>query len=74
MGTEKKRSTNSKQSRKKSPSRNKRESTPLNERLSYSTENFLNDLECAREMFEVIVPTLKKQDDTRKKKIDKILE
>jgi hypothetical protein len=42
---------------------------PLHIRLIVTTEKFLNDLNCAREMFEVIVPTLKKKDEQRKKKI-----
>lgn len=47
--------------------------TPLHNQLIISTEMFLNDLNCAREMFEVIVPTLKKKDDQRKKEIDETI-
>ena len=32
--------------------------------------NYINDLECAREMFQIVMPVLFAQDKQRKKKID----
>lgn len=41
--------------------------------LFFHTKSFLNDLKCAKEMYEVIVPSLKKIDDRRKKKVNEDL-
>jgi hypothetical protein len=43
-------------------------------RLRIITESFLSDLECVKEMFEVVVPSLKKKDEARKARIDEIVE
>ena len=56
--------------------RNRKSSKPIPyyQQLLWETEEFLNDLECAKEMFETITPVLKEKDEKRKKKIDESLE
>ncbi len=48
----------------------KRREVPLHEQLLIATTSFLNDLECARDMFNLVTPVLKEQDDQRMNEID----
>lgn len=64
-----KKPTKTQRAQSKQRRKRKKKPMPLHMRLIVTTEEFLNDLNCAREMFEVIVPTLNKMDDQRKKKI-----
>lgn len=41
-------------------------------KLSLAIDNFLNDLECIKEMFSLVVPVLKDKDDERQKSITNI--
>lgn len=43
-------------------------------KLIMHTENFINDLECAREMFQIVMPVLNNQDKKRQKKIDEFIQ
>lgn len=47
---------------------------PLYSKLLMATDKFLNDLDCVQEMFQIVMPILKEQDDLRQKKIDEFLE
>lgn len=64
-----KKPTKTKRAQSKKRQKLKKKPMPLHMQLITKTEMFLNDLNCAREMFEVIVPTLNKMDDKRTKKI-----
>ena len=43
------------------------------EEFNYITISFLSDLECIKEMFEVVIPSLRQKDEARKARIDEIL-
>lgn len=44
------------------------------EELNHITTSFLNDLECIKEMFEVVIPSLRQKDEARKARIEEIVE
>jgi len=59
--------------KKRERSTKKLKSAPFDNQLIWVTELFLNDLECAKDMFTTITPVLKEKDEKRKKKIEESL-
>ncbi|MCK4904831.1 hypothetical protein KAS42_01110 [bacterium] len=53
--------------------REKKEQLSIHDRLIFSTSDFLTDLECIVEMFEVVLPTLEQKDKTRGNRVEEIL-
>lgn len=51
----------------------KRTPAPLYQVLIFNTAQFLSDLECMLEMFDIVVPVLKENDKTRNKRITEIV-
>jgi len=45
---------------------------PIYQRLIFSTEDFLNDIECIIYMFKTVIPVLEKQNNDRKSYLDKL--
>ena len=59
--------------KKRERSTKKLKSAPFDNQLIWATELFLNDLECAKDMFTTITPVLKEKDEKRKKNIKESL-